>query len=113
MERDLTIVKNVLSDMGFKPRNEQENFWEHEMSDLIVFDINNDINFTTYKALPSEINGLPATTFTLTYQFSQEKINDKSFVTARVLKAVAQNGYKVGRNNLRQELATLITVADK
>ena len=105
MERDLTVVKSVLSDMGFKPRDNQENVWEHETSHLAVFDIDQCINFKGY--VINQKSPTDGETYAR-YMFSQERIDDRAFVTARILKAVAQYGYTTGRNELRQELSGLL-----
>ena len=105
MERDLTVIKSVLSDMGFEPRDDRQNVWKHKMSHLVVFDIDQCINFKGYivnRQSPTEGEIYPQ------YTFSQEQINDRAFVTARILKAVAQYGYTTGRNELRQELSGLL-----
>lgn len=104
MERDLTVIKGVLADMGFRSRGDRENTWEHEISNLIVFNIDDDINFTNYQLVSQGSMGALVPSYT----FSQDQINNESFVVARILKAVAQNGYKTGRNELRSELGQLL-----
>lgn len=105
MERDLAVIKRLLTEMGFKSQDARENVWRHEISDLIVFNIDEHINFRNYQLGVCGDNGV----LEPTYAFTQSQISNKAFVIARILKAVAQESYKTGRNELRSELGQLLT----